>query len=138
MKAHPAADLFPLMPPDELRNLADDIAKHGLREPVWLYEGLVLDGRNRVAACELVDVTPLFREYTGDDPVGFSLSMNLQRRHRSAFAASTAWLVCRLRGFISRACALSRRAAPRNAWCICASRSSRRRRWCQSERSRRT
>ena len=31
---HPAADLLPLMSPDELRELADDIKKNGLRVKV--------------------------------------------------------------------------------------------------------
>jgi hypothetical protein len=35
---HPAAELFPLIGKDELRELADDIAKHGLRERIELYQ----------------------------------------------------------------------------------------------------
>lgn len=82
MRAHPAADLFPLMSESELVDLADDIKLHGLREPVWLTEdGQVLDGRNRLLACEIAGIPADFREYRGDDPIGFSLSMNLKRRH---------------------------------------------------------
>ena len=59
LPVHPAADLFPLMGNDELRELADDIAKHGLREKVDLYfdrdgKCFLLDGRNRVAALVLL------------------------------------------------------------------------------------
>ena len=92
MRTHPAADLFPLMSGEELQNLADDIKANGLQEPIWLTEdGLILDGRNRLLACEMADVPGEFREYHGGDPIGFSLSMNLKRRHltdgqRSALA----------------------------------------------------
>ena len=57
-KVHPAADLFPLMPPDELRALAEDIRKNGLRNRVALIPGpdgepILIDGRNRLDAYEL-------------------------------------------------------------------------------------
>jgi hypothetical protein len=34
---HPAAELFPLMGPEELRELGEDIKKHGLTAPVVLW-----------------------------------------------------------------------------------------------------
>lgn len=54
-----AADLFPLLSAEELRALADDIAKHGLREPVDIWRAAyapmtLLDGRNRLDALELL------------------------------------------------------------------------------------
>src|SRR5438045_1950803 len=50
IKVHPAADLFPMMSDAELDELAADIAKNGVQQPiVWLGDQL-LDGRNRVAA----------------------------------------------------------------------------------------
>jgi len=52
-----------------------------LREPIWIYDGQILDGRNRWRACEVVGVEPESREYQGDDPLGFVLSLNLHRRH---------------------------------------------------------
>lgn len=46
---HPAAELFPLMSPDELRELGEDTKKGGLRSQIVLWqddEGLQeLDGR---------------------------------------------------------------------------------------------
>ena len=48
---HPAAEVFPLLPADQLRELVADIRANGLREPLTLdREGLLLDGRNRLAA----------------------------------------------------------------------------------------
>ena len=48
-----------VLPEGELVELAESIRANGLRNPIVITpEGLVLDGRNRLAACELVDVEP--------------------------------------------------------------------------------
>lgn len=79
---HPAAELFPLIGDDALSDLADDIKLHGLLEPCWLNgNGVLLDGRNRIRACQIAGVKPRFREYDGTDEVGFIVSLNLRRRH---------------------------------------------------------
>ena len=79
---HPAAELFPLIGDDALSDLADDIKLHGLLEPCWLNrDGVLLDGRNRIRACQIAGVKPRFREYDGTDEVGFIVSLNLRRRH---------------------------------------------------------
>lgn len=80
---HPLANIFPLLPEAELSALAADISEHGLKNRVALYEGKILDGRNRYRACELVGITPECKDYTGDDPLGFVISQNLHRRHLS-------------------------------------------------------
>ena len=84
-KVHPAAGLFAMLAGDELKQLADDIAEHGLHEPVWLWrdgdEVWLVDGRNRVAACEMSGVPVEHRWYDGDDPVAFVISENVKRRH---------------------------------------------------------
>jgi len=78
---HPFASIFPMMAPDEYGALREDIRAHGLREPIWLFEGQILDGRNRYRACQDVGVTPRADTYIGDDPIAFVISLNLQRRH---------------------------------------------------------
>jgi len=79
---HPIAALFPMMNSDELRALADDIEAHGLLVPIVIHEEMVLDGRNRLAACGLVDVEPSFVQWIGDsDPTAWVVSQNLHRRH---------------------------------------------------------
>jgi len=80
---HPIADIFPPMSADEYAALVHDIRERGLLEPVWLYDGLVLDGRHRSRACQELGIEPETREYTGDDPLGFVVSLNLKRRHLS-------------------------------------------------------
>src|SRR4051812_15177268 len=120
IKIHPAADLFPMMPDAELRELGEDIKKNGLRQnliflcnrhkktrteyPGW-EEMLLLDGRNRIAAMELVGLR-LFDDETGAfdpetavdsedpikvmwrdgflDPYAYVISANIRRRHLTA------------------------------------------------------
>lgn len=78
---HPAAELFPMLPRDELRALADDIKANGLREPVVMFQGKLLDGRNRWRACQLAGVKPKTRQWSGDSPTAFVISTNVRRRH---------------------------------------------------------
>jgi ParB-like chromosome segregation protein Spo0J len=94
MKNHPIADVWPMMDEDKLKELAEDIAKNGQLVPVWLYEGKILDGRNRWAACNIAGVEPKTKEYTGDEPTAFAVSLNDRRRHmgKSALAAVAAEL----------------------------------------------
>jgi ParB-like chromosome segregation protein Spo0J len=48
---HPVANLFPMLPDDELQELADDIRANGLQHPIVLdKDGVLIDGRNRWAA----------------------------------------------------------------------------------------
>jgi hypothetical protein len=78
---HPACAAWPAMTDVELKELADDIRRNGLCESVTTTpDGLLLDGRNRTLACELVHVVPTFVTYHGD-PWLFSLSKNKHRRH---------------------------------------------------------
>jgi hypothetical protein len=45
-----------------------------------LFEDKVLDGRNRLRACEAANVAPIFTVYTGNDPISYVVSLNLRRR----------------------------------------------------------
>ena len=80
IKTHPAADIFPMLPAADLARLADDIKAQGLQHPLVMHKGLLLDGRNRLAACKITDVKPSFTEYEGDSPLGFVISVNIKRR----------------------------------------------------------
>lgn len=83
LTAHPLADLFPMMDGEAFTDLVDDIRDHGLREPIVLLGGEVLDGRNRLKACRESGVEPRFAEFHGNDPAAFVISLNLKRRHLS-------------------------------------------------------
>jgi hypothetical protein len=82
-EGHEVAGLFELMKDSELRDLADDIREHGLLEPIVMFEGKVLDGRNRQQACELAGVEATYVEWepNGQAPTEYVLSKNLLRRH---------------------------------------------------------
>jgi hypothetical protein len=103
LPVHPAADLFPLMSPDELKVLGEDIKKNGLEVPIVLCPidkrpfFALLDGRNRLDAMEAaglpVGITTVNRDLTMDatfqhtlvsskwDPYAYVLSANIHRRH---------------------------------------------------------
>ena len=81
-ETHPAAEIFPPMPPHETQELAEDIRQNGLREPIIRYEGKILDGRHRVKACAIAGVSPEFVDLPADEsPARYVWSTNWTRRH---------------------------------------------------------
>jgi len=83
---HPAADVLPLLAGDDFDRLVADVEANGLIEPVWMFEDpalgrVLLDGRNRWRACAAAGVKVKTRTYTGADPIGFSVALNVARRH---------------------------------------------------------
>jgi N6-adenosine-specific RNA methylase IME4 len=85
MHAHSVANLFPMMNNDEYAALVADIHQHGQREPIWLLDGQIIDGRNRWQACRDLGIQPITRNYTGATDtaslIAFVVSLNLKRRH---------------------------------------------------------
>src|ERR1044072_7435083 len=79
---HELSRLLPMMGDADLNALAADIRENGLRAPITLLEGKILDGRNRYKACKIAQTEPRFRDFNGDgDPLAFILSANVHRRH---------------------------------------------------------
>src|SRR5947208_3279418 len=100
IKVHPVADIFPMLPEDELRRLGEDIKQNGLKEALTVQfsadEIYLLDGRNRLAGMELVGLKPddgwaeelhfhLFPRLqvisATVDSVAYVISKNIHRRH---------------------------------------------------------
>ena len=71
---HPYANIFPLIEGAAFDELVADIKDSELHESIWLYDGQILDGRNRYRACGAAGIDPSFRTYEGDDPLGFCVS----------------------------------------------------------------
>jgi hypothetical protein len=81
-QVHPAANLFPMMDERQYQVLLEDIRQHGVNDAVVYYHGQLLDGRNRMRACEELDITPYTIELEDEeDPWAWALSANLHRRH---------------------------------------------------------
>ena len=89
VEAHPVAQVFPLLREDDRSVLADDIKTHGQRLSVILQRSpsgvdLVLDGRNRLLACEEAGIEPKCYHVEPDtDASSLILSANVFRRHQS-------------------------------------------------------
>jgi hypothetical protein len=53
-EVHPLANWFPMIVGDQLEGFLKDIEEQGQQSPVVLFQGKILDGRNRsLAACKL-------------------------------------------------------------------------------------
>ena len=81
---HPLCTLFPRITGTEFSSLVEDIKSNGLRQPIVLHQGMILDGGNRYRACIEGGIAPVFTEFDGGNIVSFVLSANLHRRHLSA------------------------------------------------------
>lgn len=78
---HPLCTLFPRLNGAEFEALKEDIKVNGLRQPIVIHDGMILDGGNRYRACVEAGVDPEVIEYSGGNIVSFVLSANLHRRH---------------------------------------------------------
>lgn len=84
LELHPLCTLFPRMAGAEFAALCADIKVHGLRTPIVLHDGMILDGGNRYRACVETGARMEFSEFSGSSAVSFVLSANLHRRHMTA------------------------------------------------------
>ena len=105
MKFHPLANIFPLMEGAEVDALVADIKAKGLHDRIDLYQGKIVDGRNRYRALRQLGIDPsddpkkYFRnaiyahavggpaghEQSNDERVrAYVISKNIHRRHLTA------------------------------------------------------
>lgn len=81
---HPYADKFPMLSESELDELAESIAAVGLLHPVVVDPGgLILDGRNRLEACNRAQVEASVETYKGSDVAEYVIACNVTRRNMS-------------------------------------------------------
>lgn len=65
---HPLANQLPMIEGQEFENMKASIRQNGILEPITLYQGMILDGRNRYAAAKAVGhqfTIKDFKEWTG-------------------------------------------------------------------------
>jgi hypothetical protein len=67
------------------QSLAADIRRYGLREPIILLDGNILDARNRYRACPTAGVEPRCAQWRArhqhGPPLAFLLPRDLESRH---------------------------------------------------------
>jgi len=81
LTVHPAADIFPMMSDEELADMAESIKADGQEFPIILDGDVLIDRRNRLAACKLAGVEPRFEDLNGRDPLAYIARVNLKRRN---------------------------------------------------------
>ena len=96
LELHSLCSMFPEMGEDDFDSLLDSMKNNGFlsTDPIvliWvedddekMLEGgdwLILDGQNRFLAASQSGKTPTFVQYKGDDPLGFVVARNMDRRH---------------------------------------------------------
>jgi hypothetical protein len=101
LKFHPLADMFPLMEGAEFDALVADINENGVQQKIVLYQGKILDGRNRYRGMLTLEYTDEFikadckplHEVLGYDKASdvpkdearkWVISANIHRRHLTA------------------------------------------------------
>jgi hypothetical protein len=83
--AHPLANTFPMIQGREFEELKADIARHGILEPIRLYQGMILDGRNRYKAATEAGHTFIAKDFvqwegTLTEAEAWVISTNFRRR----------------------------------------------------------
>ena len=81
------ADRLPMFDAEDSAALAEDIKTNGLNNPIVIgrVDGtmMLIDGRDRRAACKKLGIKPEYRELNGQDVVRFVISENVRRKSRN-------------------------------------------------------
>jgi ParB-like chromosome segregation protein Spo0J len=82
---HPSAALMPMMDEESFKMFKANISKEGIKEPMIIYQGLLLDGRNRYRAARELGLkltAANFKTFDGTpaEAEAFVISANLHRR----------------------------------------------------------
>lgn len=85
LTVHDYAKMIPVIVTTDLDRLLSDIRANGINEPLVMYQGRVLDGRNRLAVASVLGVPVQLTEFDGDTAAAkaYVWSTNAARRHLS-------------------------------------------------------
>lgn len=80
---HDYANIFPEIAPEAQKALKEDIRRHGVHDPIVVFENQILDGRNRYMAARDLGVEFPVVDFLGDREAAldYVISTNLHRRH---------------------------------------------------------
>lgn len=93
---HPLSAAWGDMPEDEFIALVEDVRENGQRDPIVLFEGMVLDGWHRHRACTSLSIDCASIELAADqDPVALVISRNACRRSLNAGQKALAIVQCK-------------------------------------------
>ena len=82
---HPAANIMPMMSEEQFKALKASIQKNGrLQDPIEMLEGKLLDGRNRLKACQELGIVAHAVEVECSAPNDYVISRNATRRQLNA------------------------------------------------------
>jgi ParB-like chromosome segregation protein Spo0J len=84
LEIHELAMVFPAYGGEDFEKLTNDIRNYGVRQPITLFEGKVLDGRNRYDAAREAGKTTIpaiYFEGPYEEARNYVISLNLIRRH---------------------------------------------------------
>ena len=81
MKKH-KYNIFPEAQAEDFLRLKDDIERNGFdsSQPITTYEGAILDGWNRMNACQQLSITPVFTDFTGSATEAIDFVMRTNKR----------------------------------------------------------
>ncbi len=95
LEFHAAAEQFPLLPEERLEELAEDIKLHGQQEAIRLFDGQIVDGRNRYLACLKVGIEPQLETLSESvNPYAYAWSRNGERRDLTQDQRYLIWKSC--------------------------------------------
>jgi len=83
LTSHPVAVLFPDLNATDFAALKEDIRRYGVKVPILVHGGQILDGRQRYRACQELGIKCRCVEWNGHDPWLEVQSRNLLRRQLS-------------------------------------------------------
>jgi N6-adenosine-specific RNA methylase IME4 len=87
-------NIFPEMQPEDYSRLVSDLTTNGfdIKQPIYIYEGEVLDGWNRLKACNELGIQPITRTFMGSDieAINFVMRTNKRRNLTSSQWAAVA------------------------------------------------
>jgi hypothetical protein len=96
---HQYSLMFPPMSETEFAALKDSLRRNGFfqHDPITLYEGKILDGKERYRACLELEIEPIFQTYEDviaqgfyrGSPLDYVLSGNLYRQHLNEYQRAT-------------------------------------------------